>query len=276
MYMGGRRKTHTPTLASQADKHDLYEKAVQCSEFEIDWVEARFRALRNRPLRKLREDFCGTANAACEHVKRHPENTATGVDLDSKVLRWGRDNHVAALPADAQARIKLAQQDVKVEKTPDMDAVLAMNFSYWVFDTRDALREYFKAAYDNLADDGILFVDAFGGYEAFNDDQEEETEYDDFTYVWYLKRFNPVNNRCHYQIIFRFNDGSEINPAFEYVWRHWTLPEIRELLEEAGFKAVTVYMQGWDDEEDQPSNEFEPCEDADADAGWVAYLTAEK
>jgi len=44
---------------------------------------------------------------------------------------------------------------------------------------------------------------------------------------------------------------------------------------EAGFSKVTVYWQGWD-EDGEPNGEFHPAEDADADAGWICYLTAEK
>lgn len=264
------------TLADKANKHELYEASVQCSEYEIDWVTERFEELRGRPLRLMREDFCGTANAACEYVKRHPENTAIGVDLDADVLEWGRGHHLAKLPADAQARIKLLNQDVKTAETPDMDAVLAMNFSYWIFDTRASLLEYYKHIYNNLKSDGMLFMDAFGGYDCFKDDEEEETEYDDFTYVWNLHRFNPITNKVTYYIHFRFDDGSEIEKAFEYHWRHWSLPEIRELLEEAGFKKVTFWMQGWDDEKDEATDEFFASTEADADPGWVAYITAEK
>ncbi len=264
------------TLAAQANKHALYEASVQCSEYEIDWVTARFAEMRGRPLRKLREDFCGTANAACEYVKRHPDNTATGVDLDADVLEWGRKHHLAALPAEAQARIQLLNQDVKQASTPSVDAVLAMNFSYWVFETRASLLEYFQHARNNLADDGMLFLDAFGGYDCFKDDEEEETEYDDFTYVWHLRSFNPIDNHCAYAIHFRFADGSEIENAFTYHWRHWSLPEIRELLEEAGFQKITIWMQGWDDEADEATDEFFASTEADADPGWVAYISAEK
>ena len=264
------------TQADKANKHQLYEDSVQCSEFEIDWVAERFAAMRGRPLRMLREDFCGTANAACEYVKRHPENTAVGVDFDGDVLQWGRDHHLAKLPPEAQARIKLLQQDVKLAATPDMDALLAMNFSYWIFDSRPSLLEYFKQVYKNLKADGVFFMDAFGGYDCFNDDEEEETEHEGFSYVWNLHSFNPITNLVTYYIHFRFDDGSSIERAFEYHWRHWSLPEIKELLEESGFNAVTFWLQGWDDDADEATDEFFESTQADADAGWVAYITAEK
>ena len=45
-------------------------------------------------------------------------------------------------------------------------------------------------------------------------------------------------------IHFEFTNGSRLKRAFTYEWRLWTLPEIRELLGEAGFSRSTVY---WED-----------------------------
>ena len=78
---------------------------------------------------------------------------------------------------------------------------------------------------------------------------------------------------CH--IHFEFQDGSRLEKAFSYTWRLWTLPEIRELLEETGFRQVTVYWQGYDDD-GEPDGVFVPVGEGEADAGWICYLTAEK
>ena len=50
----------------------------------------------------------------------------------------------------------------------------------------------------------------------------------------------------------------------------------RKLLVEAGFRNVTVYWEGWDEKKQKSTGEFSPVTEADADAGWLAYLTAEK
>ena len=105
---------------------------------------------------------------------------------------------------------------------------------------------------------------------------EEETEYDDFTYVWDQAQYDPVTGHMKAHIHFRFPDGSELSPAFTYEWRLWSLPEIRELLEEAGFKKITVYDESWDYEQDEGTGEFKPVEKMDADPGWVVYIAAEK
>ena len=81
-------------LASRYDRHVLYELAVQDAESEMDFVCETFKALNHRSLRLLREDFSGTANTACEFVRRHEDNHAWAVDLDADVQQWGIDHHV--------------------------------------------------------------------------------------------------------------------------------------------------------------------------------------
>ena len=89
------------TMAQRADLHALYQEAVQCVESEIDFVDETFFRLRGRRARVLREDFCGTANTACEWVRRRADNRAIAVDADPEVLDWGRKHNVAALGAAA-------------------------------------------------------------------------------------------------------------------------------------------------------------------------------
>ena len=79
---------------------------------------------------------------------------------------------------------------------------------------------------------------------------------------------------CH--IHFDFRDGSRLPQAFSYDWRLWTLPELREVLAEAGFARSVVYWQGWDPKTGEPDGDFQPTEVADADAGWLAYIAAVK
>jgi len=269
-----KRKPRRPT-AEGADRHALYEAAVQNVESEIDFVDAEFKRLRGRSARYLREDFCGTANTACEWVRRRKDNYATGIDLDAEVLAWGKAHHVEALTPAQRARIALVNDDVLRAATPLQDIVLAMNFSYWLLKERRQLRRYFRRVHDMLNDDGIFFLDCYGGYDAFRV-LKERTEYDDFTYVWDQAAYNPINGDLTCHIHFRFPDGSRLKEAFSYHWRLWTLPEIREVLGEAGFGRTTVHWQGWDEQEETGSGEFYPAETADPDAGWICYIVAEK
>ncbi len=259
---------------STADKHAYYQNAVQCVEAEIDFVTETFRALRNRPAHTLREDFCGTANTACEWVRRDALNRAFAVDLDGEVLDWGRSNNLAALDADQRTRIELVQADVRSSGTQPVDAVLAMNFSYYIFMQRAAMRDYFISVRKSLVEDGVFFLDAFGGYEAAKE-LTEERECDGFTYIWEQASFNPINAHMQCYIHFIDADGRRMDRAFAYYWRLWTLPEITELLREAGFTDVQVYWEGTDEATGEGDGVYTASEIGTADAGWICYIVAQ-
>ena len=212
-------------------------------------------------------------------MARHEDNHAYGVDLDTDVLNWGREHRVNALTSEQALRVSLIEDNVLTAKTPKVDALLAMNFSYWLFKEREDLVNYFKIARESLKNDGIMFLDAFGGYESFQE-LEEEREIDDddagFTYVWDQASFNPINNNMICHISFHFNDGSVMKNAFTYDWRMYTLPEIRDILKDAGFTKSTIYWEGWDEDEEEGNGIYEPSEKGEADPGWVVYITAEK
>ena len=262
------------TMAQKADRHVLYQLSVQCVEPEIDFVDNTFTALRGRPASRLREDFCGTGNTSCEWVRRRDTNVALGVDLDGEVLEWGRKHNVAKL-GKAASRVTLLEQNVLDVEAEPMDVVLAMNFSYWILSERKTLRHYFRRVRDSLVDDGILFLDCYGGYES-SQTMKERTKQDKFTYVWDQAQYNPITGAMRCNIHFEFPDKSRMKNAFVYHWRLWTLPEVREMLDEAGFRTVTVHWEQWDEDADEGSGLYHPAIDAEHDAAWVCYIVAEK
>jgi hypothetical protein len=263
-----------PTMAELADKHELYEASVQNVEEEVEFVASRFKEIRDRSALSFREDFCGTASAACQWVRQSEQHTAIGVDIDPEVLSWGEQNRLSRLTDEQRQRLSLIESNVMTVEAPLVDVVGAFNFSYFLFRTRTEMLTYFRTVYDSLKDDGVFFLDAFGGYEAF-EEMKEKTKYDGFTYVWHQARYHPVTGKIVCHIHFKFPDGSKMKKAFTYVWRMWTLPEILEMLAETGFKRPTVYWEGTDEDGDG-DGVFTPEEKGEADAGWIAYLVAEK
>lgn len=262
-------------MAARADPHVLYEQSVQCVEAEIDFVDETYRSLRSRHARLLREDFCGTAATACEWVRRRQTNRAFGIDLDPQVLRWAQEHNVGRLPRRGARRVQLLNADVMQVHTETVDAVLAMNFSYWIFKERAALRRYFRRVREGLAEDGVFFLDAYGGSEAFEITKDRH-DYGRFTYVWDQAAYNPINGHMTCHIHFTFPDGSRLNKAFTYHWRLWTVPELREVLIEAGFARATVYWEGTDEETGEGNGVFEPTEVGEPDPAWIAYIVAER
>lgn len=266
------KETEKASMAVKADRYKLYESSVQCAETEVDFVEYEFKKLRGRRPALLREDFCGTAAVCFEWASRGQENTAIGVDIDGEVLNWANENHLPALKATVRSNVKLIRGDVLKVSTPQQDVILAMNFSYWLFKERKLLLAYFRKVRKNLELDGIFFLDCFGGSDAYRE-LKERTKLDGFTYVWDQAAYNPVNSDISCHIHFHFPDKSKLERAFTYDWRLWTLPEIRELLLDAGFSEVIIYAQAVDPITEEPS-QMEPVLNMDADLGWIAYVGA--
>jgi SAM-dependent methyltransferase len=272
--MSAKPKKKRPTMAEQADIHELYEESVQNVENEVEFIQTTFGQLSGRTAYLFREDFCGTASAACEWVKQGPEYQAIGVDIDPAVLEWGRANRVGRLPAEDRARVSLMESNVLDVETPQVDVLAAFNFSYWIFEERATMVRYMRCCYEALKDDGVLFMDMFGGSEAF-EETREKTKNDGFTYIWEQAEFHPVTNHMQSYIHFKFPDGSKIKRAFSYAWRLYTAPELRDMLLEAGFRNVTVYWEG-EDEDGEGNGEFKPEDEGEADLAWIAYIVAEK
>jgi hypothetical protein len=262
------------TIASRADRHALYERAVQDTERDVRFFARSYRKLRGHEPMTLREDFCGTAALCLSWVKSHAERTAIGVDLSQDTMDWGIRNRILPAGGDYVDRISLVHGDVREVRRPKVDIVCAQNFSYYCFKTRAELVEYFRAARAGLQRDGVFFLDLLGGTEVM---MEGITDNDlgEFTYRWEQARFNIVNHDFVCHIHFLFPDGSRILRAFTYDWRLWTMPEIRELLLEAGFSDVHFYWEKTDAEGEGMGVFYEP-DHVDNQEIWWTYVAAER
>jgi len=270
---------------AQVDRHILYEASVQSVDVEVDLIARIFRTKRGRAPRFLREDFCGTAALAVQWVERARGNLAIGVDLHRATLDWGIRNNASRLGDEAH-RLRLICDDVLHVDRPKVDVIVAFNYSYQVFKTRQLLRSYFANAYRSLAGDGIFMVDVFGGTEAIMELVEERkvkkairpdgSIVPGFTYIWEQARFNPVDHHILCKIHFRLADGTEIRDAFRYDWRLWTLPEVQELMREAGFRSTDVYMDGWDRDGDEADGIYRRRTFFENSAGWLGYVVGVK
>ena len=268
-----RKRSTWKTQAQAADKYALYEKSVQQPEADVALVSRIYRKHFNKAARTMREDFCGTAVFAYEWVRNHPENRAWGIDLDPEPIEWGRQRHGPRLDEEQAKRLALIQGDVLDVRHEPVDVTAAFNFSYFLFDSRDALRNYFEVARKTLNEDGLFIIDVYGGGEA-QKPQEERREVDGFTYVWDQHEFEPIHHKVTNFIHFEFKDGSRMRRAFRYDWRLWTIPELRELLAEAGFSETEVYWEGTDGETGEGNGVFRICERAPEDPAWICYIAA--
>lgn len=116
-------------------------------------------------------------------------------------------------------------------------------------------------------------MDIFGGSECF-EPLEEETEFDKFSYFWDLDKFNPITNECLYYIHFKSHkDKVKYERVFTYDWRMWSVVEIREILEEAGFSKSFLFWED-EDEEGDGNGEFYVSDEEENCLSWVSYILA--
>ena len=263
------------------DRHLLYTAAVQHVEHDLDALERIYRRHNGRAALLLREDFCGTAAAACEWVRRGPRRRAWGVDLHRPTLAWARRRRLPLL-GEAARRLTLVHADVRDVARPRVDMVKALNFSYWVFKSREELAGYFRAVRRSLARGGLLCLDAYGGTDTCQATVESRRvrasrgpggeRVPPFRYVWEQRDFNPVDHHLRCWIHFDLDDGRKMNRAFTYDWRMWTLPEIRELLDAAGFRESIVYVQDWDDKAHRDLDTYSVRRRFENQLSWLAFV----
>jgi hypothetical protein len=263
------------SLAAKADRHDLYERAVQDPAGDAAFLQRVYRRLRGRPALGLREDFCGTAVISLAWIHGRRDRWAVGIDLDGDTLAWSREHRVAKAPLHEARRLRLFQANVLAGVGPKADVACALNFSYCTFQTRELLRAYFAATRRRLAADGLFFLDVLGGRDAMIRD-ETSTGLGEFTYRWEQASFDPLTHHIVCHIHFDFPDGSSIPRAFTYDWRLWTVPELKEILLEAGYTRVHVLWERTDEDGEGLGSFYEPRGEVANQDLWWTYLVAER
>lgn len=274
--MAQRRPTRL--TARNADRHELYQLAVQAPDEDLGFLRRMYRRRFGREARLLREDFCGTALLSATWVRRSPDARAEGFDLDPTVLAWGRQHNLEALGAAAQ-RVRLVRADVRSPGSFRPELRLATNFSYFVFQQRAELVDYFRAARVSLARDGVFVLDAYGGSEATAELDETRSIGRGVTYVWDQAKYLPGTGEYTCYIHFRFRDGSRLQRAFSYHWRYWSIPELRDALHDAGFARVDAYFEQSDKRDGSGNGVFKLDQSGKTSrdcAGLIAYLVASR
>lgn len=254
------------------DRYELYHRSVQSADTDVEFYRDTYKEIRGKLPQIFREDFCGTFALSCEWVKLHKTFKAIGIDLDPDPLAYGKEKYLSQLTTEQQNRIQIIQKDVLNPQLPKADLIIAANFSYFVFKTRARMKEYFLSAKNALNRDGIFIVDCFGG-SLCHDANEESTRHKDFTYYWEQVDFDPITHRAHFNINFKFHGKEKMNRVFSYDWRMWTIPELRDILEDVGFKNTKVYWEGTKRDGTgngvfSATNVGEPC------LSWIAYIVA--
>jgi len=194
--------------------------------------------------------------------------------LDQETLDYAHTHNLSTLSDSQRKRLELRCENVMNVSSPQVDVVYALNYSYSVFKSRSVLGEYFRSVYKCLNKEGVLILDAWGGPEA-QMEMQESRKVKNFTYIWEQKKFNPITHEIMCHIHFKLKKGEMIKNAFTYDWRLWTLPELRELLLEAGFPTVDVLWENCD-ADGEGNGVFRRVQKGSADDSWIVYVVAHK
>lgn len=270
----------------------LYRRAVQHPLAEVAFLERAWRRAqrcmakaggpRGHPL-LLREDFAGTAAVAAAWVASGPRRQAMAVDCHAPTLRWAWRQAQRELGPRADD-LHLVCGDVPAVRGPRVDVIAALNFSSFIYHDRAAMLDYFRAARRALQPGGVLVIDAFGGPGAQRPGiQRRAIPADEhgprFTYLWEQRRFDPVTSRIDCRIHFELGCGSSrrrIDNAFGYDWRLWSLPELIELMAEAGLAGATVWCDRFDARIGRSDGQYRPTRHMPAREDFVAYVTGNR
>ena len=124
---------------------------------------------------------------------------------------------------------------------------------------------------------GLFIIDMYGGPDAMVEGEEERDLGGGIEYIWDQVDYSPATGRYDCAIHFRFRDGSEMHNAFEYTWRLWGLPELKDVMADAGFSQVDTYFEGTDpDDEEEGDGIFAKDGKGENIDAWLSYLVAQK
>lgn len=231
-------------MSDAPDKHELYELCVQ----SVDHLAPLIRAIHGGQPKVLGEDFAGTAALSHRWVESSDEAKAIAVDLDAEALAYHRSHE----------RIERHTADVRTIDAR-CDALFVGNFSIGYLHTRAELVEYLKHARSRLSPGGVFLCDTYGGESAFlTGEVHRPHPMGDgrvCRYTWEQRDADPTTGMVTDVIHFRIERAGviehELLNAFVYEWRLWSVPELRDAMMEAGFRATQVYAKladAWDEE----------------------------
>ena len=254
------------------NKYFYYKQAVQSPAEDVKFFAKVYKSFYKKMPVTLREDFCGTFSISVAWIKAGKTRKAIAVDADSNPLNYGKARHLSDLDESQKKRLTILKKNVLNPSLPRADIISVSNFSYYVFKERKKLLGYFKKARKQLKKSGLFIVDAFGGSD-MEDPHEEIVKEEGFTYYWDQENFNSVTNQATFYIHFKRKGERKRMKQFVYDWRMWSLPELRDILEDAGFSKIHIYWEMSDKKGDgtgvfRRQNFGEPCD------SWVAYLVA--
>ncbi|XP_020214838.1 uncharacterized protein LOC109798846 [Cajanus cajan] len=175
-------------------------------------------------------------------VKMDPQELVSSISLSQNAENLQTGVSESDAPTGSVAKDdKVTMRNITL---PGRDIVCAFNYSCCCLHKRADLVLYFKHARDALSTKGGIFVmDLYGGTSSENK-LRLQRRFPNFTYVWEQAEFDIIQRKTRISLHFHMKkEQRKLRHAFSYSWRLWTLPEIRDCLEEAGFRTVHFWIR---------------------------------
>ncbi|KAL9391189.1 hypothetical protein Peur_015109 [Populus x canadensis] len=164
------------------------------------------------------------------------------------------------------------------------DIVCAFNYSCCCLHKRAELVLYFKHVLGVLSKKGGIFVmDLYGGTSS-ESKLRLQRRFPNFTYIWEQAEFDIIGRKTRISLHFHLQKQQrKLRHAFSYSWRLWSLPEIKDCLEEAGFQSVHFWIRQMPDTEANRRTEgfgagrdikYEEVKAFEQEDAWNAYIVA--
>ena len=230
----------------QLDRHDLYEACVQSPGDLVGMIGGMHGGVRGEgrggTCRVLGEDFAGTAALSHAWAASDARRRAIAIDLDAEALsRHGEHARVRKLAADVHR--------VRLDDSLRCDAIFVGNFSIGYMHERRDLVRYLRRCARRLKRGGIFVCDTYGGASTFTTGHvQREHRLPDgrrVIYTWEQREADPISGRVRNAMHFQVDRDGDVEAifadAFVYEWRVWSIPELADAMEDAGFRALEVY-----------------------------------
>lgn len=292
MYVGGRGPLHlqedfcgTALLSTEWLRSDPRRTAVG---LDLD-VEALDWCMENN-VNKIGADGYSRLSLFHGNVLQPLESKLVKSQLSDIIRNFTLEDSIAdpgTVPLDSNIKAcPNASTDGEIIKRnfrlPARDIVCAFNYSCCCLHQRGELVLYFKHVLDVLSKNGGIFVmDLYGGTSS-ECKLRLQRRFPNFTYYWEQAEFDIIQRKTRISLHFHLQKQQrKLRHAFSYSWRLWSLPEIKDCLEEAGFHSVHFWIRQMPNTEENRSTEgfgigrdvkYEEVASFQQQDAWNAYI----
>lgn len=268
----------------------LYEQTVQMGNKIIDFMRKEYKSKFDQYPTTFREDFCSSGIYCEKWVKSSYNTYAIGIDIDQKALDYGVKyniydnkrmkliNHNVLdpyLPSSIEVNKNEKQEEkekesnhhneneddnededeykeVDINKLSTFNIICSMNYSHFLLTKRKDLLKYFQNVYESLDKTSMFFIDFYGGPHIYSSSEHSSNKQDN--YYCLSSKMNIMNN--NQTIDLKFKQNKKYNSLFHYTFRVYSLIELKEAMEEVGFKKFKVFIKLFNEDEEDDYEEY--------------------